>query len=250
MGEQRNKDMDAIRDAMRAAGIPLPEQEVVDAIIARPYTMPDNIAKMGAEAIQSLNPNGDDVADGREIAQGVINGAQAVALLHADGDELPQAKQLFGKAGGLMWGAVCGVGDLPKKSFDEIFDASKAEVEGDYHDFWTKQRAMQDPVSNFLFNGNGDREQRLPRRMMEAMPPFVIMPNGKDMCDALHDKVNELDPGNPVLAAEARGEEAIKDAMFTEVTGKSRQDFLHHDDNVAPGNTPRMFDISVTQKLR
>lgn len=190
---------------------------------AHPYKLSPQATTQFAEVIQSMDANNDKIATGREIADGTLNNIDYAvkSLMNPSKDEQADFMQFTAKVKSVLWAEACVLGGGEKKTFKEIFGVEPGPIEGGYRDLWTFESLRQNILTRHALLHKGDMQNfaRLPPNVANALPQFIDMPSGKDICGALKRNVLDSDPNNEVVRAadEHLGADVIRAKMHSAV---------------------------------
>lgn len=184
--------------------------------LAHPYKLSADATKEIQQVVGTFNPNKDDTATGREIADALLahtDGAVSM-LLTKDVPIKDQEKltEFIAETKGLLWGIGCGIGPMEEQSAKQLFGTAPGPLESGYHQLWTAESIRQNFLLREMFIENEDAQNtfRLPHNVWKELPKFIQIPDGKDVCHALEDNIQATDPGNAILAAKDGNKEDIK----------------------------------------
>lgn len=193
------------------------------AALTHPYKLSSEATQDIKAMVAQLNPDEDNVATGREIAD-VILSMMDERYKKIIPDDLPdsdkqQLTNFLVQAKAVTWGKECVLqnqsGELQqelsnsipvefRKFARDITNSSPAEIEKLYHDLWTYESFRQNILTRSLLFEEGDAQDflRLPPGVWRELPPFIKVPSQEDLCRSFESSIRRQDPENPVLKAE------------------------------------------------
>ncbi|MFO1241681.1 MAG: hypothetical protein U1E36_00520 [Rickettsiales bacterium] len=189
--------------------------------VVHPYKLSSNSLEDYKEMVKGFNPNGDDTATGREIADAMLTNVDGLLKMTDYGisDATPEQKEEYAtgvqKFKTSLWGKECKLGDLREKSFEDIFGTDSTQIESFYGDLWLLDRVRQNPLMRRVFLDEGDQRDfiRLPHAISEELPQFIQMPDGEDICNALKKNALQHDPHDPIITAEHESREVLQEKV-------------------------------------
>lgn len=192
--------------------------------LAHPYKLSRDATQEIEHIVGTFNPNNDDTATGREIADAIFSLTDEKLRKLFPDDITPEEKkklsQFVTNLKSTAWAEYCVLNPDKIKNFQEITGIDKNEIESAYHDLWIFERFRQNPLTRWALLEKGDQQDflRLPQNIMDELPPFIKIPDNKDMCKALRKNIAEADPNNLVIQA---GDDPAK---VKEALGKIKMD--------------------------